>query len=83
MDNDPLFIGIYPAGIVYADCRREEHGDYRRVGFLSYRTLKLDLVKDCPVELTRRIKRHAAGVQARKGEKFQTSASGQYVILGE
>lgn len=76
-----LFIGIYPAGIVYADRAKEEHGDYRKIAFLPYDTLSLvvyvpghDLLPD--------VETHAAIIAKRKGKKFATDKCGHYVTLG-
>ena len=52
-----LVIGNYPEGIVYADHFVEEHGDYKRLAFLSYRTLTLELSPHVPDFLRERIKR--------------------------
>lgn len=79
---DRLFIGVYPTGLVYADRERERHGDYVRCGFLSYRSLALELERDCPAVLRDEIVRHAQGIQARRGEEFEVSSSGQTVLLG-
>lgn len=42
---DRLFIGMYPEGVVYADRKREEHGDYRQLAFQSYRTGAIEWAK--------------------------------------
>ena len=80
---DRLFIGVYCTGIVYADRKIEEHGDYRRVGFLPYDTLVFQPHKVADKGLLDQARRHAATIQAKRGEKFQISTVGQYVILGE
>ena len=80
--SDRLFIGIYPAGIVYADRSTQEHGDYKKLAFLSYATLSL-VVYHCPVELLAEIHGHASDVIAQRGKQFKVSASGQTVTLGE
>lgn len=82
MNGDRLFVGVFPTGISYADRGREKHGDYARCAFLPFGTLELEMEPDCPRELRAEITRHAKRIQARRGEKFETSASGQYVILG-
>jgi hypothetical protein len=79
---DRLFIGVYPTGIVYADRSREKHGDYARCGFLSFDTLALDLKPDCPKVLRAFIEKDAARIQAKRGEPYQVSESGQTVTLG-
>lgn len=77
-----LFAGVYPCGIVYADRSREECGDYKRLGFLSFATLELELRPDCPMELRRLIRDDAAGIQARRGELYPISTTGQTALLG-
>lgn len=77
-----IFAGIYPEGIVYADRHRERGGDYARLAFLSFGTLKLEIEKDCPDELRRQIVAEAGRIQVRKGEPFQISTSGQTITLG-
>jgi hypothetical protein len=77
-----IVAGIYPAGIVYADRKRERGGDYARLAFLSFGTLELEIEPDCPQELRQQIVDDAARIQARKGEQFQVSTAGQTVLLG-
>lgn len=77
-----LFSGVYPCGIVYADRTREKGGDYARLGFLDYATLTLTLEKDCPADLATLIREDASKLQARAGEAFEISTSGQTVRLG-
>ncbi len=74
-------MGVYPTGIVYADRAREEHGDYARVAFLPFRTLVLEVDKPRS-PLLPLVRKDAAKIAALRGERFETSASGQYVILG-
>jgi hypothetical protein len=83
MKKDRLFIGVYPTGIVYADTEVEERGDYRRLAFLPFHSLVLELCEKVPPDLVRRIKRHAAKIIARKGEEFRVSTCGQTVTLGQ
>ncbi len=80
-----LFIGVYPTGISYADRSRLRHGDYLTVARLPYRTLKLEWEPGVPVSLDLReaIERDARLMQSRRGQRFETSSSGQYVILGQ
>lgn len=78
-----LFIGIFPAGIVYADRAVEQAGDYKRLALLPFRTLSLDWeAKRIAPELRAAIEADAAKIQARRGELFQVSGSGQTVRLG-
>src|SRR5947209_19655859 len=58
--NNRIFVGLFPTGIVYADRKVERHGDYKRLGFLPYSTLALEIEKDCPPALAREIRADAA-----------------------
>lgn len=40
------------------------------------------VVNGCPPDLAELIKHDAAAMQSRRGERFQVSTSGQYVVLG-
>ena len=81
--TDRLFSGVYPTGIVYADKEREVDGDYMRVAFLPYNTLRLQWSPgNHPRELVDAIEQDAAAIIARRGEAFEVSSSGQTVILG-
>ncbi len=44
--QDRLFIGVYPTGIAYADKWNEVDGDYKRLAFLRFATLALDIEHD-------------------------------------
>lgn len=77
-----LFVAAYPAGMVYADRQREEAGDYKKVAFLPFSTLELEIYVDCPSELIEEIREHASTLQARAGEQYQISTSGQSITLG-
>lgn len=77
-----LFIGIFPAGIGYADRSRTKDGDYARVGFLPFQTLVFEPAKGADPKLVAEAQRHASTIAARRGEPFVVSASGQTVILG-
>jgi hypothetical protein len=77
-----VFIGVFPGGISYADRLRERDGDYARLAFLPYDTLKLALEKDCPYHLRPFIEASARAIQQRRGESFQLSQCNQTVILG-
>ena len=82
MNNERIFSGIYPCGIVYADRTVEEAGDYKRLAFLPYSSLELEIKADCPPELAELIRANAATIQARRGQEFQVSACNQTVTLG-
>jgi len=79
---DRLFIGVFPGGFSYADRKREKHGDYAQCAFLDFATLTLKIEKDCPKVLRAEIEKHAAGIQARRGEDYIVSTCGQTVKLG-
>lgn len=77
-----LFIGVYPPGLVYADRSREVAGDYATLGFLSYETLKLELLSDCPEPFIPFIQADARAMEAKRGQEFEVSTSGQTILLG-
>jgi hypothetical protein len=79
-----LFIGVYSTGLSYADRERERDGDYLKLAFLPYRTLKLEWSRGVrvPPELRKEIEESAFKMQCRAGEDFKISSSGQTVKLG-
>jgi hypothetical protein len=79
--DDRWFCGKYPCGLVYADRATEEHGDYKRVAFLPYSSLVLD-VDDPASPLIERVKADAAAMQARRGQPYQI-AGNMTITLGE
>jgi len=80
--RDRIFSGVYPGGIVWADRHNLSHGDYKRLAFLDFETLALDVEADCPDELRAAIAEDAQGYQVRAGEAFKVSTAGQTVTLG-
>lgn len=80
MELNRLFIGYMPAGIVYADRRIERGGDYKRLGFLCYDTLKLTVEPDCTIELRAKIERDAAFYKP--NQILQVGGRGQSITLG-
>jgi hypothetical protein len=67
-----LFGGHFPCGIVYADRWTEEGGDYKRIAFLPYDTLKLEISdKDSP--LLAQIRQDAAQYQV--GQNLQIAGN--------
>lgn len=78
-----LFEGVYPTGIVYADRSQEVDGDYKRIAFLPYSTLKIEWEPDAPAELRDEVEWAARVVIAQRGKDFPISASGQTVRLGK
>jgi hypothetical protein len=77
-----IFIGVYPAALVFADRMRESAGDYARLASLSYSTLELAFDSGCPDYIRPWIMEQAALVQARHGKPFEISSCGQTVMLG-
>lgn len=80
--KDRLFIGVFPAGIGYADRARTVEGDYARVGFLPFKTLVFEPARGADPRLVAEAREHADKIAARRGETFEVSASGQTVVLG-
>lgn len=80
--NERLFTGVFPSGIGYADMAREVAGDFKKLAFLYFSTLTLEFEKNCPAEFRALICAHAAELQAKKGQPYPVSQSGQYVTLG-
>jgi hypothetical protein len=79
--NARIFSGVFPCGISYADREREEHGDYKRLAFLPFDTLQLEIEKSCPPAMAAEIRADAAA-NFRPGQVFQVSGAGQTVTLG-
>jgi len=77
-----IFVGVYPEGLMFADKLVELHGDYRHLGFLSYRTLKLTVYKECPGYLIPVVVEMAQPYIDKRGERFETDGAGHSVILG-
>lgn len=78
-----LFCGVYPCALVFADRSQEEYGDYKRLASLPYDTLELELKPDCPPDLVDTIKKTAANLQAKRGQHYAISSSGNStVVLG-
>jgi hypothetical protein len=77
-----LFIGHGATGIIYADKTQEENRDYKTVALLFYDTLQLKFYPSCRLRDRFWILRHAATMEARKGEDMPITGSGQTVRLG-
>lgn len=75
---------VYPTGIVYADRTRDDPAtkDYKRLAYLNYETLQLDLEPDLQGDLLDYIIASAAKIQNMRGQSFQT-AGNTSVILGQ
>lgn len=80
--NEILFIGVFSTGISYADRTQEEYGDYKKIAFLRFDDLILELKNQCPQYLWSDLIKHANNVISRKGEEYQISTSGQTITLG-
>jgi hypothetical protein len=80
--SERLFCGCFGAGLSWADRSRERGGDYARLAFLGFGNLALQIEPDCPPDLRAHIEAQAAALQARRGEEYQVSTSGQTVTLG-
>lgn len=79
LPNIRVFSGMYPCGIVYADRFVEEHGDYKRLAFLPYNGMVLQIEKDCPPELEKYIRNSIKQYEGKT--ELQTSSSGQMTKL--
>lgn len=80
--NERIFIGVFPTGISYADRKVERHGDYKKLAFLYFDDLSLTVYKDTPRAMAEWIRADAAKIQARRGEQYETSWTGQTITLG-
>jgi hypothetical protein len=81
---DRLSVVCFPTGIAFADRTRERGGDYLRLAFLPFRSLALEWSNaTMPAVMREEIIAQAAAIQARRGERYEVSACGQTVLLGE
>ncbi len=80
--DDRIFVANLSTGIGYADRKREKHGDWARLAILFYSDLRAEFEPDCPPPLRQQIAKHMAAIQARRGEQYQISSSGQTITLG-
>ena len=81
--NEALFAGILGGeGITYADRRVEEHGDYKKCAFVSFKTLELDIHKKCSKDLLPLIREDHTRLLGKRGEEYEVSTCGQTVTLG-
>jgi hypothetical protein len=72
-EGQRIFIGCYPTGLVYSDRWVEKDGDYKRLAYLNYGTLKLEIQKDCPGKLADEIIAHSKTMK--RGESFQIAGN--------
>ena len=80
--NPRIFCCVLSGGISWSDRAVERHGDYKPLAFLEFRSLALRTELDCPAAFRAEIEHDAAWFQARRGEQYQTTTSGQTVTLG-
>jgi hypothetical protein len=80
---DELFVGVFPCGLSFCDKTRDENGDYLKVAFLPYATLKLEWYGKCPADMRLRIEATASEMIDKRGQEFRVTTSGQTVMLGE
>ncbi len=80
--EERLFAGKYPCGIVFADRGREKGGDYARLAFMSYTTLKLEIEPDCPRKMRSVVEAAAASMNLKAGQRYQI-AGNLTITLGE
>lgn len=80
--DDRLSACVMGTGISYADRGREQGGDYAPLAFLYLATLELKFEEDCPAAFREVITHDAAKIQARRGQQYQVSTSGQMITLG-
>jgi hypothetical protein len=75
---------LFPTGIIYADRTRDDPStrDYKRLAYLNYATLKLDLEPDLNGELLNYVVNEASKIQQKKGERFQI-AGNMSITLGD
>lgn len=75
---------LFPTGIVYADKTRDDPAtrDYKRLAYLNYASLKLDLEPDLKGELLDYVIAEAAKIQEMKGQRFQI-AGNMSITLGD
>jgi hypothetical protein len=78
-----LFVGCYPTGFVYADRHVERHGDYKRLAYLNYESLLLDLEPDCPIDLALEIRAHVVEIHAKAGTPYQIAGNMTVILGGE
>ena len=78
-----IFCGVFATGLSYADREKEEGGDYKRLAFISFSTLTLEVEKSCPAELRPYIERNAKLLQNKRGQEYQVDTCGHTVLLGQ
>ena len=74
----------FPTGLVYADRTREDPStqDYKRLAYLNYSTLQLDIEPDCKTQLADYVISEAAKIQAMRGQLFSIAGNAQVMLGG-
>ena len=57
-------------------------GDYRRLAYISYTRLDLELEPDCPEKWKPLLASEAAKLQTQRGQAYPVTTCGQTVTLG-
>jgi hypothetical protein len=76
-----LLIVCHATCFAYCDKSREENGDYITVARLFFSDLKLEINKPRSTLLPE-IRKHAEKMQAKQGQPYPVSSSGQTITLG-
>lgn len=76
-------VGVNRISTVYSDRAITRLGDYKRLAFLPYASLVLEVRPDCPPALRAEIEEDARHYQARRGERLEVTCAGQTVLLGK
>ncbi len=79
--EDRLFIGVYPAGLVFCDMGVLVNGDYKPLAFLGYDDITLEWEDGVSERWKARIEAHAA--QYKAGDVMQVSTCGQTITWGK
>lgn len=80
--RDRIFCGVFPTGWVWADRCVLQHGDYKRLAYLSFAELESIIEPSCPRELLPLLVKDINELKAMRGQEYQVSTSGQTVTLG-
>lgn len=80
-----LFIGVHATGLSYSDATREEHGEFKRLAFLSYDTLAVKWYVDSdrlPITLFSSIAKSVDEMRGKAGQHWDYDCCGHTVLLG-
>lgn len=75
---------VMPTGISWVDTSQDgpRTGDWTKVGHLFFSDLRVEIPKGTPRAVEEDVRRRAAVIQAKRGEQYQISGSGQTITLG-